>query len=216
MLIWQIGRKGRWCCVFLAATSFVGLSQTSAVSPTPVSPATVSPATVSPALVSPASQADAVFVKEFYARVSRYLDLRKKEAGSPPKPTKSAVKLADSKNAMAEKIQAARTDAKQGDIFTPEIAAYFRKRIATAMRSRNGAKMRSSLRHAEPVPSMPLHVNQPYPDGVPLQSVPPTLLLNLPRLPKDLEYRIVGRDLALHDIGPNLIVDFIPGAIPSP
>jgi hypothetical protein len=40
--------------------------------------------------------------------------------------------------------------------------------------------------------------------------------MNLPRLPKDLEYRIMGHDLALHDIGPNLIVDFIPGAIPSP
>ncbi|HMH00306.1 MAG TPA: hypothetical protein VK555_02780 [Terriglobales bacterium] len=206
MLIWHIARKGCLCCAFLAATSVVGLSQTSAVSP----------ATVSPAVVSPGNQADAVFIKEFYARVSKYLDLRKKEAGSPPKPTKSAIKLNESKNAMAEKIQAARADAKQGDIFTPEIEAYFRKRIATAMRGRNGTKMRSSLRHAEPVHSMPLHVNQPYPDGVPLQSVPPTLLMNLPRLPKDLEYRIVGHDLALHDIAPNLIVDFIPGAIPSP
>ena len=200
MLIGQIARKGWWCCAFLAATSFVGLSQTSAVSPV---------------VVSPATQADAVFVKEFYARVSKYLDLRKK-AGSPPKPTKSAIKLAESKNAMAEKIQEARADAKQGDIFTPEIEAYFRKRIAAAMRGANGPKIRSSLRHAEPLHSMPLHVNQPYPDGVPLQSVPPTLLLNLPRLPKELEYRIVGRDLALHDIGPNLIVDLIPGAVPSP
>jgi hypothetical protein len=205
MLIGQIARKGWWCCAFLAAMSFVGLSQTPAVSP----------ATVSPVVVSPATQADAVFVKEFYARVSKYLDLRKK-AGSPPKPTKSAIKLAESKNAMAEKIQEARADAKQGDIFTPEIEAYFRKRIAAAMRGANGAKIRSSLRHAEPLHSMPLHVNQPYPDGVPLQSVPPTLLLNLPRLPKELEYRIVGRDLALHDIGPNLIVDLIPGAVPSP
>ena len=75
MLIWQIACKGCWCCAFLAATSFVGLSQTSAVSP---------------AVVSPSSQADAVFIKEFYARVSKYLDLRKKEAGSPPKPTNSA------------------------------------------------------------------------------------------------------------------------------
>jgi len=205
MPVWQIARKGWWCCAFLAATSFVGLSQTPAVSP----------ATVSPVVVSPATQADAVFVKEFYARVSKYLDLRKK-AGSPPKPTKSAIKLAESKNAMAEKIQEARADAKQGDIFTPEIEAYFRKRIAAAIRGANGPKIRSSLRHAEPLHSMPLHVNQPYPDGVPLQSVPPTLLLNLPRLPKELEYRIVGRDLALHDIGPNLIVDLIPGAVPSP
>jgi hypothetical protein len=210
MPIWQIARKGCCCCAFLAATSFVGLTQTPGASPAGASPAAASPVAVSP------GQADSVFVKEFYARVSRYLDLRKKEAGSPPKPTKSAVKLEDSKNAMAEKIRAARADAKQGDIFTPEIEAYFRKRIAAALKGRNGAKIRSSLRHAEPVQGVQLHVNQPYPDGVPLQSVPPSLLLNLPRLPKDLEYRIMGHDLALHDIAPNLIVDFIPGTIPSP
>jgi hypothetical protein len=206
MTIWQIARKGCWCCALLVATTVVGLSQTSAVPP----------AAASPVVVSSANQADAIFVKEFYARVSKYLGLRKKEAGSSPKPTKSAAKLSESKNAMAEKIQAARADAKQGDIFTPEITAYFRKRIATALRGPRGAKVRSSLRHAEPVQGIQLHVNQQYPDGVPLQSVPPTLLQNLPRLPKELEYRIVGHDLALHDIGPNLIVDFIPGAIPSP
>ena len=141
MLIGQIARKGWWCCAFLAATSFVGLSQTSAVSP-----AGVSPATVSPAVVSPTSQADAVFIKEFYARLSKYLDLRKKEAGSPPKPTKSAIKLAESKKAMAEKIQAARADAKQGDIFTPEIEVYFRKRIAAALKGRNGTHIRTVYR----------------------------------------------------------------------
>ena len=206
MLIWQIARKACWCCAFLASASFVGLTQTSAVPPAPVSPARL----------SPTGQADAVFMKEFYARISKYLGLRKKEAGSPPKPTKSAVKLAEIKNAMAEKIQAARADAKQGDIFTPEITAYFRKRIATALKGPRGAKIRSSLRHAEPVQGIQLHVNQKYPDGVPLQSAPPSLLMNLPRLPKELEYRIVGNDLALHDTGPNLVVDFIPGAIPSP
>jgi hypothetical protein len=211
MLVWQIARKGCGVSTFLALTTFVGLSQTSAVSPH-----AVSPAAASPAVVSSANQADAVFIKEFYARVSKYLDLRKKEAGSSPKPTKSTVKLAQNKNVMAEKIQAARADAKQGDIFTPEIEVYFRKRIVAAVKGRNGAKVQSSLRHGEPVHGIQLHVNQPYPDGIPLQSIPPTLLLHLPRLPKDLEYRIVGHDLALHDIGSNLIVDFIPGAIPSP
>src|SRR6266446_8098409 len=129
MLMWQIVRKGCWCCALLAATSVVALFQTTAGSP-----AAVSPATVSPAVVSPASQADAVFIKEFYARVSKYLDLRKKAAGSPPKPTKSATKLAESKNAMAEKIQAARADAKQGDIFTPEIPIYILIRFAAPLK----------------------------------------------------------------------------------
>ena len=60
-----------------------------------------------------------------------------------------------------------------------------------------------------------LKVNSAYPATLPRQSTPPTLLLNLPRLPKELEYRIVGRDLALHDTVTNLIVDFIPNAIPA-
>jgi hypothetical protein len=60
-----------------------------------------------------------------------------------------------------------------------------------------------------------LRVNQRYPQGVPLQSTPPTLLLNLPQLPKELEYRIVGRDLVLRDIGANLVVDYLPNILPQ-
>ena len=44
--------------------------------------------------------------------------------------------------------------------------------------------------------------------------MPPTLLRQLPDLPNELAYRIIGRALALQDIKANLIVDFIPNAIP--
>ena len=53
-------------------------------------------------------------------------------------------------------------------------------------------------------------VNAAYPDGLPLQSMPPSLLLNLPQLSKELEYRFVGRELILRDAPANLIVDVIP------
>jgi hypothetical protein len=55
-----------------------------------------------------------------------------------------------------------------------------------------------------------LEVNQPYPDGLPLQSMPPSVLMNLPKLPPELEYRAVGRELVLRDIAANLVVDIIP------
>ena len=58
-------------------------------------------------------------------------------------------------------------------------------------------------------------MNQVYPNKAPLQSTPPSLLLKLPPLPKELQYRIVGHDFALHDTVTNLIVDFIPNAIPA-
>jgi hypothetical protein len=161
------------------------------------------------------TQDNARTVKDFEARVAKYLDLRKKEAGSAPRPTNSPEKLAETQQERAAKVSALRQDAKQGDIFTPEIAAYFRRQISAALAGRDGGKIRASLRHAEPVAPLALHVNEVYPQGIPLQSTPPTLLLNLPPLPKELEYRIVGRSLVLHDIVPNIIVDFIPNAIPS-
>jgi hypothetical protein len=123
--------------------------------------------------------------------------------------------LAETQQDLAAKMKALRQDAKQGEIFTPEITAYFRRQISATLAGQDGQKIRSSLRHAEPVPAVAPHVNQVYPPGLPLQSTPPTLLLNLPPLPKELEYRIVGRNLALHDIVPNIIVDYVPDAIPS-
>ena len=76
-------------------------------------------------------------------------------------------------------------------------------------------KVQASLRHAEPLKPIPLRVNDRYPRNMPLQSTPPTLLLNLPRLPDELHYRIVGRDLVLYDVTADLIVDLISNAVPA-
>ena len=39
------------------------------------------------------------------------------------------------------------------------------------------------------------------------------LLANLPKLPEDLEYRIIGHTLILRDVHANIIVDYLPKAI---
>ena len=44
--------------------------------------------------------------------------------------------------------------------------------------------------------------------------MPPSLLMALPQLPRELDYRIVGRDLVLHDVNADLVVDIIPNALP--
>jgi len=62
---------------------------------------------------------------------------------------------------------------------------------------------------------MKVQINQSYPENVPLQSTPPTLLLNLPELPESLEYRILGRDLVLRDSDANIVVDYVPNALPG-
>jgi hypothetical protein len=169
------------------------------------------------ASAKPSTPTDQEAVKEFESSVKKYLDLRKTNAGKPPRrPTDSPEKLSDKRHDMAEKIRGLRSQAKQGDIFSPEVSAYFRRQIAATLAGPQGAKIVASLKHAEPLPNLTMRVNESYPEHIPLQSTPPSLLLNLPPLPNELEYRIVGRNLVLHDVPPNIIVDYIPNAIPQP
>jgi hypothetical protein len=153
-------------------------------------------------------------VKEFQGRIGSYLSAKKKK-DIAKKPTDSPDKLAQQKQQTAEKTQEARPAAQRGDIFTPAVTAYFKKQIESTLRGPDGDKIRASLRHAEPLPNVQLQVNAKYPRNLPLQSTPPTLLMNLPSLPKELQYRIVGSTLVLYDMSSGLVVDFIPGAVPA-
>ncbi len=163
----------------------------------------------------PATNRDALLTQAFEKRVGLYVKLRKQmEAGLPPlKTTRSAAKLAQHQRALAEKIRAARKDARQGVIFTPEIAAEFRRLIAIAMRGPDAARIRSSLSGAGSA-QWHVYVDEIYPERAPLPTTPPTLLLNLPKLPPELDYRFVGQDMVLRDADADLVVDFIPGALP--
>jgi len=136
---------------------------------------------------------------------------QKAERGlSVPKGSESPDKIAQYQRDLAERIRSARSPAKEGDIFTAQIAALFRKLITNSINGPDGAKIRTSYERAEPIRGVHLAVDQTYPDGLPLQSMPPSLLLNLPRLPKELEYRFVDHELVLRDIAANLVVDLIP------
>jgi hypothetical protein len=160
---------------------------------------------------------DSVVIGKFETRVADYAKLSKKAASGPaaPKQTDSAAKLKEYQLALAARIKAARPQAKQGDIFSPDVTKIFQRLIAAPFSGPKGEKVRASLRHAEPVKPLNLQVNETYPEGVPLQSTPPSLLLDLPKLRPEVEYRIVGRDLVLRDVKANLIVDFISNVIPA-
>src|SRR5689334_1263844 len=157
---------------------------------------------------------DTAAIKDFQARIAGYLALQKHQ-GLPNQSTSSPSKLAEQEQQRVEKTRKARPAGRQGDIFTPDIAAYFKRQIASTMRGPDGAKIRASLRHAEPLPNIHLQVNAKYPSDLPLQSTPPTLLMNLPRLPKELQYRVVGSTLVLYDVLSGLVVDLIPAAVPA-
>jgi len=155
-------------------------------------------------------------IQDFDRRLDSYAKLRKRaQAGLPnPKSATSAANVKQYQQSLAQNIRTARPQAKAGDIFTPAISQLFRELIETSIRGNSGNNIRASLRHAEPVHEFPLEVNQEYPQTSAMQSTPPTLLSNLPKLPPDLEYRIVGRGLVLLDTKSNLIVDLLPDALP--
>lgn len=156
---------------------------------------------------------DSALLQEFQSKVAGYLKLSKSaQSGAALKPTDSRTAIVDHTRELRERIIQARAGAVQGAIFTPPIAAEFRRLLAIAMEGHRGARVRKSLLHAEPSTGA-VQVNTMFPSTVPLQSTPPTLLINLPALPQELDYRFVGRTLVLRDVQANLVLDFIPGAI---
>lgn len=165
----------------------------------------------------PAVNQDSLVIATFEGQIKEYMKLHNRaQAGiRSRKPTDSAHIINEGQRLLASRIREARPDAKAGDIFTPEVSQVFKLLIARTMQGPQANEIRATLRHAEPVGKVPLRVNAPYPEHLPLQSSPPSLLLNLPELPPELDYRIVGRDLVLRDAGADIIVDFITNAIPS-
>jgi len=154
---------------------------------------------------------------EFSERVLKYAKLHQKMEKSlrSLKPTKDSASIDENKHALAKKIVAARPDAKQGDIFTADVTAQFRRLLAQEFHGPDESAAHKTIKQGEPVKAVTLQVNSSYPDGVPVTTVPPSLLQKLPPVPRQVEYRIIDRYLVLLDVRASLIVDFIDRAIPS-
>jgi hypothetical protein len=168
------------------------------------------------ASVAALSDAERAQLKAFSDRVKAYVSMQKKLPSDRLSPTKDVAQLEQQRKALRDALQHERQNAKQGDMFTPELAPVLRKLLRSTMTGPEGPQIRASLNHAEPNAPRDLTVNGAYPnlDGQPLQSMPPTLLLNLPVLPKGLEYRITGHTLSLRDANANMVVDYLPDALP--
>ena len=157
---------------------------------------------------------DALVLQDFNERIDQYLKVHNKAKREVPalKETKDPAKIQATREGLAEKIRAARPDAKPGDIFTPDVRRAFRKLMYPELKGREGAETKESLKEDAPKGVL-LKVNAKYPEAAPLPTMPPNLLAALPKLPETLEYRIIGRDLILLDVDADLIVDYIPAAI---
>ena len=168
---------------------------------------------------APAAQAvvsaDPATLEDFTRRLDAYVDVQRRLAKDSPtlKETNNPGDITAAQDSLAAKIRAARHDARRGDIFTPEVTTLFRRLMYPELTGPEGRETKANISDEEA--KVRLAVNARYPATEPLQTLPPNILANLPQLPEDMEYRVVGRALVLRDVDANIIVDFIPNAIRS-
>jgi hypothetical protein len=159
-----------------------------------------------------------VATQAFEQRVSEYVVLhRLLEGPLPPlRVTRDISEVQATMRELALRIQLVRANAQQGDLITPDVARMFRRRIAVCLPvDQWAAILADNAEEQEDVrigPPPALHVNMEWPEQVLFGFVPPQMLATLPRLPVELQYRIIGNALVLWDHHANIIVDFLPGA----
>lgn len=154
-------------------------------------------------------------VKAFEKRVKKYVSLREGLERKLPTLSKEAkpTEIEAHKKAFEEMVRSARAGAKPGDVFTSDIAGYMRNTIRVEFKGIDRKELRQTVLEAD-TKGVPLRVNYPYPETKELAQVPPTLLLKLPQLPKQVKYRFVGPHLLLVDRENGLIIDFMKNALP--
>jgi len=149
-------------------------------------------------------------VTDFSARVSSYAELRTGlEKGLPALTvTDDPAEIMRAVRALGKRIRVARAEAKQGDIFTPAISVEFRKALLLEMNTNTWETVMD-----DNPGRVSRAINRTYPKRKPFSTVPVNILARLPRLPDDIEYRFLGRDLILLDARASVILDRIPYAI---
>lgn len=158
---------------------------------------------------------DSAILADFNARLDNYV--KKQRAllkDSPVAEDATPAQIKARQDTLAAELRAARKDAKQGDIFTPQVADLFKRLMYPEVKGPDGKETKQALGEDGEVAQVKLEVNATYPATEPLATTPSNLLANLPQLPMDVEYRITNkRHLVLRDVDANIIVDFIYNAI---
>lgn len=154
-------------------------------------------------------------VVAFQERVKDYSKLRESIEDKMPKLSKESTpaEIEAHKKEFEKRVRSARTDARRGQMFKPDIATYIRVLIRNEFKGTERKELRESVLEAD-TKGIPLRVNYVYPETKELVEMPPTLLLKLPTLPKQVRYRFVGRNMLLVDRENGLIVDYMLNALP--
>lgn len=200
--------------IFVAATSivFIGLLSIVLVNANSMAAQTK----VTDKLVrKPVSKEERRLQGAFNKRVKEYVALREKvRKQMPPLSKDSTPEQIDAhQKRFIEALRRARTYAKPGYVFTPETANYFRALLKSEFKGTDRAEVRETVLEADTA-GVPMRVNYPYPETKELAQTPPTVLLKLPQLPKEVKYRFVSRHALLVDTDNGLIVDYMTNALP--
>jgi len=161
------------------------------------------------------SVTDKAVITAFEERVKEYIKLRERIKERLPKLSKDSTpeQIEAHKRAFEQALRAARGNAKRGDIFTPAVADYIRRTIKAEFQGKDRKELRKTILEAE-TQGVLMRVNYPYPEAKELTEMPPTVLLNLPQLPKEVKYRFVGQNMLLVDRETGLILDYMLDALP--
>jgi hypothetical protein len=174
-------------------------------------------------MAAPAAQVtltpgDSAALQEWTVGIEGYLALREQALrATPPRLSSDPAAILTASFALGAEIRARRAGARAGDLFTADVRNTFRKQIARALTDHQiaVADLVAGL-EAEILPGSPgPAVNKRFPWQLGA-AMPPCVLAALPPLPKELQFRLVGRDLILIDLDAMLVIDILPDALPRP
>ena len=162
------------------------------------------------------SPQEKLLVEQFEKRAKEYVKVREQLEEKMPKLSKEAKpeEIEVHKKELQTRVRAARSGARPGNVFTAEAAAFIRAKTKEEFKGKERTELRKTVLVESETKAVPLRVNYPYPETQEQIQMPPTLLLQLPQLPKQLRFRFVGRSMLLVDRESGLIVDYMTNALP--
>ena len=168
-----------------------------------------------PNVNAPSTKQEKDLLSDFNKSIKQYSVERESVRKKLPPLAKDSTpeQIAAYQKQFVDALRLQRSYAKQGYLFTPSVAAYIRSIIKTEFKGTDRAQLRETILEADTA-GVPMRVNYPYPETKELTQIPPTLLLKLPQLPKELKYRFVQRNLLLVDTDNGLIIDYTLNALP--
>jgi len=154
-------------------------------------------------------------VEVFEKQVKDYIALRNKARANAPKLSKDSTpeQIHAYRTTLQDALRSARPNATRGEFFRPETADFIRRTLKNEFQGKDRQELREQIFETE-TQGVVIRVNYPYAQSAELSEMPATLLTKLPQLPKELRYRFVGRNMLLVDRESDVIIDFMPDALP--